>query len=425
MCGVIRNFERQNKNKKEEDERKNTTYNRPNTNMSSLTPSFHNMMSKKALTRTITTAFKMSGLALRTDAVRALQSVLRQEEDVNAALDAILSAISKKISTSGLKTGSVVDLQTVEEVVTELTKNVDDRLREALSVVDAYDAPRLCYDPVKKSFYFFNARVGRGALESDHHRGAGGAAPSPGSSRSPVGGSGAGSSHSGDRGGAGGAYDTVNKNFHGSMNDKVEMFRERFQMIKQRVLRNPLFCRPSIGGGSSMSGGGKNEGHIELTPIDSLLGARGTLVLLGVLTRQEEGKYFLEDLNGSVEINLTQARVTDGLFTLGCIVVVEGTIGEETGIFQVRNFFCLFWTILISRFDQLLTLISVFNIVYFTLKYFLGEHHGFSAARESAGVVDCYVVDRFVVDDWLRSTGRIGITTIRRGIRRNDVCHVE
>ena len=289
----------------------------------------------------------MSGLALRTDAVRALQSVLRQEEDVNAALDAILSAISKKISTSGLKTGSVVDLQTVEEVVTELTKNVDDRLREALSVVDAYDAPRLCYDPVKKSFYFFNARVGRGALESDHHRGAGGAggaggaAPSPGSSRSPVGGSGAGSSHSGDRGGAGGAYDTLNKNFHGSVNDKVEMFRERFQMIKQRVLRNPLFCRPSIGGGSSMSGGGKNDGHIELTPIDSLLGARGTLVLLGVLTRQEEGKYFLEDLNGSVEINLTQARVTDGLFTLGCIVVVEGTIGEETGIFQVRFFFML------------------------------------------------------------------------------------
>ena len=49
----------------------------------------------------------------------------------------------------------------------------------------------------------------------------------------------------------------------------------------------------------------------------------------------------------------------------------------------------------------------------------------FGAARESAGVVDCYVVDRFVVDDWLRSTGRIGITTIRRGIRRNDVCHVE
>ena len=279
----------------------------------------------------------MSGLALRTDAVRALQSVLRQEEDVNVALDAILSAISKKISTSGLQTGCVVDLQTVEEVVTELTKNVDDRLREALSVVDAYDAPRLCYDPVKKSFYFYNARSGRGALESDHNQN--GSAPSPGSSRSPVGGSGsgagAGAGHAGEKR-AGGAYDTMNKKFHGTVKNKVEMFRERFQLIKQRVLRNPLFCRPSIGGSGSSSTRDQT-GHIELTPIDSLLGARGTLVLLGVLTRQEEGKYFLEDLNGSVEINLSNARVTDGLFTLGCIVVVEGTIGEEVGMFYVNT----------------------------------------------------------------------------------------
>ena len=38
---------------------------------------------------------------------------------------------------------------------------------------------------------------------------------------------------------------------------------------------------------------------------------------------------------------------------------------------SVRNF-SLLWTILFSRFDRFLTLIFVFNIVYFTLKYFLG-----------------------------------------------------
>ena len=50
------------------------------------------------------------------------------------------------------------------------------------------------------------------------------------------------------------------------------MFRERFQMVKQRVLRNPLFCRPTIGGvgGQRQRGGAQAAGHIELTPIDSL-----------------------------------------------------------------------------------------------------------------------------------------------------------
>ena len=59
------------------------------------------------------------------------------------------------------------------------------------------------------------------------------------------------------------------------------------------------------------------------------------LVLLGMLTRREEGKYHLEDMNGNVEIDLSEVRVTDGLFTLGCIVVVEGYIGEDSALFHV------------------------------------------------------------------------------------------
>ena len=98
--------------------------------------------------------------------------------------------------------------------------------------------------------------------------------------------------------------------------------------------------RTGRGRGSRGGRGGDAAGHIELTPIDSLLGARGTLVLLGMLTKREEGKYHLEDMNGSVEIDLSEARVTDGLFTLGCIVVVEGTIGDggtNANLFHVNT----------------------------------------------------------------------------------------
>ena len=231
-------------------------------------------MSRRALTRKITTSFKMSGLSLRTDAVKALQSVLRQEENVDAALEAILSAISKKLQNNNRNQGmigSVVDLQTIEQVVTDLTKNSEDRQSEALTVVDAYDSPRLCYDPVKKSFYFYSTRVTQKMMQQGSSN-----APSPGSSSS--------SSSSHTKGNDAnsttpGRLNTTIKPFHGDANTKVQMFRERFQMVKQRVLRNPLFCRPTIGGvgGQRQRGGAQAAGHIELTPIDSLLGARGTL----------------------------------------------------------------------------------------------------------------------------------------------------
>lgn len=295
--------------------------------MTSLTPGINNMsipsrnmmaLPPRVLLRKITKSFTMAGLSLRTDAVRALQSVLKQEDDVDEALDSILQAISRmlKDSTSGSSMSSgVVDLGTIERVVTDLTKNSDDRLKEALSVVDAYDSPRLCYDPVKKSFYFYCDRyVQKKKMTSN----SGSSANSPGSSRSI-----SSASHTGNN--TAGALNTVTKPFHGNAFDKVTMFRERFQMVKQRVLRNPMFCRPSVGGGSSMNG----STHIQLTSIDSLLGARGTLVLLGMLTRREEGKYHLEDMNGSVEIDLSNVTIMDGLFTLGCIVVVEGTIAGK------------------------------------------------------------------------------------------------
>ena len=251
----------------------------------------------------------MSGLSLRTDAVKALQSVLKQEGDnVDEALNAILTAISKRLqsdtSTSSGMLSSVVDVALIAQVVTDLTKDSDDRLREALAVVDAYDTPRLCYDPVKKSFYFYSSRMGVKSKANNSSANA----PSPGSSNNHT------STTTSSTTATPGALNSTLKPFHGSAHDKVTMYRERFQMVKQRVLRNPLFCRPTIGGvsKSQRSGNGhgsSNGGHIELTPIDSLLGARGTLVLLGTLTRREESSYYLEDLNGAVEIDLSEVRL--------------------------------------------------------------------------------------------------------------------
>ena len=300
---------------------------------SGLTPAMHQSsvnIRPRALRKKILRSFKLHGLHLRTDAVNALSSVLCQEEDVDASLEAVLSSLSKKLqrlggrgaSSQGHRVhGGVVDLGIIEEIVAELTKDSEDRLREALTVVSAYDHPRLCFDPVKKSFYFYDDRQSSRKGEAN--------AASPGSAARFT------------RPGANspGKSTFASRPFHGSAQDKVEMFRERFMLVRQRVRRNEHFSKSSSGsaGARAKQGGGAETASIELTPIDSLLGAKGTLVLLGMLTQREDGKYHLEDLNGSIPVNLSRARITKGLFTLGCIVVMEGAINEVNGEFIVET----------------------------------------------------------------------------------------
>ena len=296
----------------------------------------------RVLRKKISRAFALHGLHLRTDAIQALTSVLRQEASVDAALEAILGALSKRLqraagggaassaaSSFQQMHGGVVDLATVEEVVADLTKDSDDRMREALAVVSAYDHPRLCFDPVKKSFYFHDDRRGGAA-----GAGRAAAAASPGSAARV-----SAAAPGDDRGSESPTASAARRPFHGSAHEKVEMFRERFMLVRQRVRRNEHFSKPTSGGAGARAkrfgGAGDVAGPIELTPIDSLLGAKGTLVLLGMLTQREDGKYHLEDLNGSVPVNLSRARVTKGLFTLGCVVVVEGYINQANGEFVV------------------------------------------------------------------------------------------
>lgn len=67
-----------------------------------------------------------------------------------------------------------------------------------------------------------------------------------------------------------------------------------------------------------------SEEHLQLTPIDSLLGSTGIRNVLGMLAQLEDGKWFLEDEKGSIALDLSNATLTAGLFTEGVIVVARG-----------------------------------------------------------------------------------------------------
>ena len=169
---------------------------------------------KMSIKSTITRGFKLNGLSIRVDAAKALASALLREEDVEAALGVVIQAIKNKVERQDLKS-TLIDLDAITAVVSDLTKDEDDVVEERIQFVDAFQMPVLHYHQVRKHFYL----------------------------------------------------DSEKRPLHGDPELKATMFRERFALIHQRVLRNKAFAKPLLGGSS--------REYIELTPLDSLLGSSG------------------------------------------------------------------------------------------------------------------------------------------------------
>ncbi|KAH7058836.1 DNA polymerase epsilon subunit B [Macrophomina phaseolina] len=119
---------------------------------------------------------------------------------------------------------------------------------------------------------------------------------------------------------------------------KTEMFRQRYHIIHQRLLRNEAFQTPTFAGNrsslqrsASMSISQINK----ITPISNLLGRHGSNhLLLGLLTVSPTGTLALSDLTGSIALDVTHARPIpeDGAwFSPGMIVLVDGTYEEDYG----------------------------------------------------------------------------------------------
>lgn len=86
--------------------------------------------------------------------------------------------------------------------------------------------------------------------------------------------------------------------------------KERFLTTEQRVLRHKVFAKPAFAG--------KGGSYQQLTPISGIRRAEGTVCVLGMLTQPHAGRFFLEDGSHSVELDLTNAKSTQGLFTGQC-----------------------------------------------------------------------------------------------------------
>lgn len=112
---------------------------------------------------------------------------------------------------------------------------------------------------------------------------------------------------------------------------KTELFRQRYHLVHQRVLRNESFQSTSHSRHNLTSSSLQQEWKI--TPVANLLGRSGSgHLLLGLLTVAPTGTLAINDLTGSIFLDLEQGTPIDQVETWLCpgmIVLVDGIYEEE------------------------------------------------------------------------------------------------
>ncbi|CAK4034297.1 DNA polymerase epsilon subunit B [Lecanosticta acicola] len=119
---------------------------------------------------------------------------------------------------------------------------------------------------------------------------------------------------------------------------KTAVFKERYNIILQRLLRNPAFqapslssIQPTISRRNKISAAERNL--YKITPIANLLGRGGSShLLLGMLVIAPTGTLALTDLSGSISLDLhhaTSMQEDEPYFCPGMIVLVDGVYEED------------------------------------------------------------------------------------------------
>ncbi|KAK8951821.1 hypothetical protein KSP39_PZI003633 [Platanthera zijinensis] len=281
-------------------------------------------MAAGEIRRRVQKKFKLRGFTLKVEALQEALSFLSHFPDAeDEALDLLLDEIDKESLKSSIIDGDairrVVSLLLEAEAAVDPTSPVVSN-RSALRVIDAFVVPRFCYDPIKKVFYEYTGRL----------------------------------------------------SIHGEAGDKAALYRDRYQLLLQRLTRDKYFSRPIFD--SEMA----DSESCEITPIQSLIGCTGRRWLVGFISQLEEGHFYLEDLSAAIPIDLTNAislrlkktdfldiqyKITSGFFVENTVIVAEGEL-LSSGTFKILK-----KSRLVLAMDDSISSIAVFDVQF--------EHHWF------------------------------------------------
>jgi DNA polymerase epsilon subunit 2 len=227
----------------------------------------------RTLNKKLSQIFRLRGLSVRPDAMQPLYDILQGDESWETTLQALLVEVQQQ----QLKNGNV-DAKAIRAAIGNLRTRAAHKPTLPLEVIGAFNMQPIRFDNQRRTLT---------------------AEPGPTS-------------------------------LHAEAASKSSMYTLRMQMVEQRTRRHEMF-RPPV----TTQAVAQKE-YISLTSIDALLGRTGTHVVLGLLTESEEGVFSLEDGHSSIQLDLSDAALTNGLFTRHSIVLAEGEV-MPNGTFAVRQ----------------------------------------------------------------------------------------
>lgn len=222
------------------------------------------------LKKKITTSFKLSGFLIRSENSTYLAEQLLPFDD--AEREKWLTIITENLQSQRLESAHV-ERPVLEKAINDINRVGLGENETVFSLIDAYSVPRFKYNALNKKF------------EKDN------------SHRSLI------------------SNATKMKSGH---------LRDRYNMLLQKTLRHELFAPAIIQQGVSADAQIKK---FKLLYAENLLAANSVkeAVILGLLTQLKEGKFYIEDPTGCVELNLTGTRFHSGFFCEGSFVLAEGS----------------------------------------------------------------------------------------------------
>ncbi|CAK9863769.1 unnamed protein product [Sphagnum jensenii] len=220
--------------------------------------------------RAVQHKFRMRGLTLNMEALKCVLAFFDNSSSSSLNETEALELLLTEIDKQALKS-NVVGKEEIEAVLSLLTGLNESDHKQMLQVIDAFQVPRISYDSIRKVFHSFIGKL-------------------------PI---------------------------HGNAPAKAYLYRDRLQLLQQRLLRDKHFAKPAFGGQ------GSHSGSCEMTPLQSLVGCTGRRWVMGVISQLEDGHFFLEDLSASIPI-------TTGFFTENSVIVAEGDF-QANGVFQIHT----------------------------------------------------------------------------------------
>lgn len=209
--------------------------------------------------------FAAFGLVVQRDALMYLQEILKSTKDPENLLQAILQSVTS------ISTDSLISKSMIEDVFKSIRRS-EKPTHHIFGFQDAFEMPKIAFDSTGRNMIFVEKP----------------------------------------------------KSIIGDANDKLNVYLERYQILKTCLLHIPLFQASkfsfSIGSNKSLS----------ITTTASLLSLEDSSVIILGFIDSDGGQIMIEDTTGVVPLNISNTNPANGIFANGSIVLVQGDYHDNT-----------------------------------------------------------------------------------------------